>query len=196
MPSAKEVHKMGRPRSQSADQDILEAALYLVSERGYRAVSVDQIAAHAGVGKMSVYRRWPDKASLVMDALLELIGPETDFPAAATALESLKKQLHLQVKFFRGKHGKLIRSLVAEAQSNDDLAKAFRQRWLAPRRAGVSAVFKKALEKGELRADSDIELLIDMLYGPIYYRLLLGTGSLSSAFVEQLYERFFASQIL
>ena len=191
MPNAKESNNMGRPRSQSADRDILEAALHLVSEKGYRAVSVDQIAAQAGVGKMSVYRRWTDKASLVMDALLELIGPETDFPEAPTALESLKKQLHLQVKFFRGKHGKLIRSLVAEAQSNEDLEKAFRQRWLAPRRAGVGAVLRKAIEQGEIHADSDIELLIDMLYGPIYYRLLLGTGSLTGAFVEQLYARFF-----
>jgi len=66
-----------------------------------------------------------------------------------TALESLKKQLHLQVKFFRGKHGKLIRSLVAEAQSNEDLEKAFRQRWLTPRRAGVGAVLRKAIEQGE-----------------------------------------------
>src|SRR4051812_10873210 len=117
--------KLGRPRSDDAHQSILQAALDLVSAKGFRAITMDQIAAAAGVGKMTVYRRWPNKSALVMDSLLELIGPQTDFPAAPRALDSLKKQLQLQAKFFRSKYGRLIRSLLAEAQSDEELARAF-----------------------------------------------------------------------
>ena len=85
---------IGRPRSQSAHNAILKAALQLVTKRGFRAVSVNEIAAAAGVGKMTIYRHWPNKAAVVMDSLLELIGPETAFPEAGKALESLRGQLH------------------------------------------------------------------------------------------------------
>jgi AcrR family transcriptional regulator len=188
------VHKpkMGRPRSSAAQKAILRATVDLVSAEGFRRITMDQIALKAGVGKMTLYRRWPNKAALVMDALLELIGPMTDFPQSGTALESLKKQLHLQAKFFRGKHGLMIRSLVAEAQSDNELAEAFRERWINPRRRGVATILRKAMEEGELRADLRLETTTDLLYGPIYYRLLLGTGEISSAFIDELYAQFLA----
>lgn len=85
---------IGQPRSKSAHDAILKAALRLVAKRGFRAVSVNEIASDAGVGKMTVYRHWPNKAAVVMDSLLELIGNETAFPEAASALESLRQQLH------------------------------------------------------------------------------------------------------
>jgi AcrR family transcriptional regulator len=181
---------MGRPRKEEADKAILEAALNLVSNHGYRAVSVDQIAAQAQVSKMTIYRRWPNKAEVVMYALLELVGPQTDFPSVPQASESIKLQLQLQVKFFRGKHGRLIRSLLAEAQSNDELAEAFRERWIVPRRRGVMAILKKAIAQGQLRPNIDLELAIDLLYGPLYYRLLIGTGTITTAFADALYEQF------
>jgi AcrR family transcriptional regulator len=182
--------KFGRPRNEGADRAILRAALDLVSAEGYRAITVDQIAARAQVGKMTIYRRWPNKATVVMDALLVLIGPETDFPSTPRASESIKKQLHLQVKFFRSKYGRLIRSLLAEAQSNDELAEAFRERWIVPRRRGVVAVLQKAIDQRELRSDIDLELTTDLLYGPLYYRLLIGTGTITTSFADALYEQF------
>lgn len=184
--------KFGRPRNEGADRAILQAALDLVSAEGYRAITVDQIAARAQVGKMTIYRRWPNKAAVVMDALLVLVGPETDFPSAPCAIESMKKQLYLQVKFFRSKYGRLIRSLLAEAQSNEELAEAFRERWIVPRRQGVVAVLQRAIDQGKLRSDIDLELATDMLYGPLYYRLLIGTGSVTNALADVLYEQFMA----
>ncbi len=94
-------------------------------KRGFRAVGVDQIAAAAGVGKMTIYRHWPNKAALVMDSLLVLIGSETAFPEAGSAIASIRRQLRLQAAFFRSPRGNLIRSLVAEAQSDPELARAF-----------------------------------------------------------------------
>ena len=182
--------KLGRPRDKAIEKAILRAALDLVSAQGFRAITVDQIAAEAGVGKMTLYRRWPNKAALVMDALLQLIGPETEFPDAPDALTSLERQLHLQAKFFCSRYGRLIRTLVAEAQSDEDLASAFRERWLTPRRKGVLKKLKDAIATKQLRKDIDLEATIDMLYGPIYYRLLLGTGAIDTTFINRLYKQF------
>jgi AcrR family transcriptional regulator len=180
----------GRPRSQAAHDAILKAALRLVTKRGFRAVSVNEIAAEARVGKMTLYRHWPNKAALVMDSLLGLIGAETAFPEADSALESLRLQLHLQAAFFRSSRGNLIRSLVSEAQSDPELATAFRDRWLNPRRKGVRQNIQAAISEGSLRGGFDIDTAIDQLYGSLYYRLLLGSGALDERFIEETYQQF------
>ncbi|WP_213806305.1 TetR/AcrR family transcriptional regulator [Granulicella sp. dw_53] len=187
-----EKPQLGRPRSDDAHQAILQAALQLVSAQGFRAITVNQIAAHAGVGKMTLYRRWPNKAAVVMDALLELVGPETAFPSSARALDSIREQLGLQAKFFRSRYGRLIRSLLAESQFDEELATAFRERWIQPRRGGVIQVLKTAIQEGDLRSDIDLETTTDMLYGPLYYRLLLGTGTINTVFIDHLYRQFLA----
>ncbi len=180
----------GRPRSQAVHAAILKAALRLVTKRGFRAVSVNAIAAEAGVGKMTLYRHWPNKATLVMDALLALIGEETAFPEADSALDSLRRQLYLQAAFFRSPRGNLIRSLVSEAQSDGELATAFRDRWLSPRRGDVRRNIQAAISEGSLRGDFDLETAIDQLYGSLYYRLLLGSGKMDEAFVEETFRQF------
>ena len=182
--------EIGRPRSQAAHDAVLKAALRLVTKRGFRAVGVNEIAAEAGVGKMTLYRHWPNKAALVMDSLLVLIGSETDFPEAGSAIESLRQQLDLQAAFFRSSRGNLIRSLVAEAQSDSELAIAFRERWLNPRREGVRQIMRAAVAEGSLRSDIDIDTAIDLLYGSLYYRLLLGAGALDERFVDSIYDQF------
>lgn len=184
------MRSAGRPRSQAAQDAILKAALLLVSKRGFRAVTVDDIAAEAGVGKMTIYRRWPNKAALVMDSLLALLSKEMAFPEMESPLESLRRQLHLQAAFFRSTRGTLIRSLIAEAQSDAELASAFRQRWLHPRREGVRHNIQAAISEGSLRGDFNIETAIDQLYGSFYYRLLLGTEKIDDSFIEETYRQF------
>ena len=181
---------IGRPRSTSAHAAILKAALRLVAKHGFRAVSVNEIAAEANVGKMTIYRHWPNKAAVVMDSLMELIGNETAFPETGNALESLQRQIHLQAAFFRSSRGNLIRSLVSEAQSDPELATAFRDRWLYPRREGVRQNIKAAIVEGSLRGDFNIDIAIDQLYGSLYYRLLLGSGVLDEQFIEDTYQQF------
>jgi AcrR family transcriptional regulator len=181
---------IGRPRSQAAHDAILKAALHLVTKRGFRDVSVDQIAAEARVGKMTLYRHWPNKAAVVMDSLLVLIGSETAFPEAGRTIESLRRQLRLQAAFFRSPRGNLIRSLVAEAQSDPELARAFRDRWLNPRRESVREILRDAIAEGSLRKDIDMDAAIDLLYGSFYYRLLLGSGVLDERFIDAVYQQF------
>ena len=184
---------MGEKRTsqvQRTHDAVLKAALRLVTKKGYQAVSVNQIAREAGVGKMTLYRHWSNKAGLVMESLLFLIGSETDFPESGTAIERIRHQLDLQAAFFRSSRGTLIRSLVAEAQSDSELAIAFRENWLNPRRDGVRRMMQLAIAEGSLRADIDVEVAIDLLYGAFYYRLLLGWGLIDEAFVERSFLQF------
>jgi AcrR family transcriptional regulator len=181
---------IGRPRSEAAHAAILRSALRLVTKHGFRAVTVNEIAADAGVGKMTIYRHWPNKAALIMDSLLALIGSETAFPKAGTALESIRLQLNLQGSFLRGQRGNLIRSLIGEVQSDADLAVAFRERWLNPRREQVRETIVLAIAEGSIREDIDIDVAIDSLYGPFYYRLLLSSSPLDEQFIEHLYRQF------
>lgn len=182
--------RMGRPRTEAARDAILKAALRLVTKRGFRAVTMDEISEEAGVGKMTIYRRWPNKAAVVMDSLLALVGPETSFPKGKNALQSMRMQLDLQAAFLSGPRGVLIRSIVAEAQSNPELAAAFRDRWLAPRREEVRTMFLQAIKEGSLRKELDLDTAMDLLYGSFYYRLLLGMGRFDEQFIESVYQQF------
>lgn len=181
---------IGRPRSEAAHEAILRSTLRLVTKYGFRAVTVNEIAADAGVGKMTIYRHWPNKAAVVMDSLLALFGRETAFPKAITALESIRLQLNRQLSFMRDRRGNLIRSLIGEAQSDADLAAAFRERLINPRREQVRETILLAIAEGSLRRDIDIDAAIDSLYAPFYCRLLLEYGPLDEQFIEHLYGQF------
>lgn len=179
----------GRPRSGEIHLAILDAAMKQVLEAGFRAFTMDAVAARAGVGKMTVYRRWPNKAALVMDAFLKIVGPETNFPEAENTLTSIKLQMRLQVAFFRSDYGRLIKSLLGEMQFDSEVAEAFRDRWILPRRQMTRGRIEAAIREGALRPDINIEAAIDMLYGPIYYRLQIETGTLEEAFSDLIFEQ-------
>jgi AcrR family transcriptional regulator len=183
----KKTPSRGRPRSDKAHRAILKAALAEVSKTGFRALTVDAIATRANVGKMTIYRRWPNKAAVLMDAFLALIGPATEFPEASTAVESIRLQLRLQATFFCGKYGRIIKALLGEAQFDRELADAFRERWIEPRREMVRGVLQRAVTEGDLRKDVDFQTAIDLFYGPIYYRLQIGTGSIDDTFTDEVF---------
>ncbi|HMF76040.1 MAG TPA: TetR/AcrR family transcriptional regulator [Bryobacteraceae bacterium] len=183
-----EPARKGRPRSEEAHQAILAAALQLVFEDGFRSVSIDAIAAKADVGRATIYRRWPNKAAIVMDAFLQDVGPNISFPSRADATESLRTQMRLLAKAFRGKHGALIKALLGEAQFDPELAEAFRERWIRPRRESAMVTLREAMAKGQLRADIDLDTAIDALYGGIYYRLQIGNAPLSDSYIDSLFQ--------
>jgi AcrR family transcriptional regulator len=179
----------GRPRSKEVHRAILQATFDLVLRDGFRVVSVEAIAASAGVSKASIYRRWPNKAAMVMDAFTEKVGSGSLFPKTASATESIRLQMRAMAKSFCGSDGALVKTLLAEAQFDPELAKAFRERWTIPRRKLGMAVVQQAIRQGEMPADVDPGNAIDILYGPMYYRLQMGTGQLSSAYVEKIFRR-------
>jgi len=186
-PRAAPAAKGGRPRSPRIHQAILKAAADLVLENGFKALSIDAIAAEAGVGRMSIYRRWPNKAAIIMDAFVARVNPGTLFVSTGSYLDSIRLQMRTMAKVFRGKDGALMRALVAEAQFDPELANALRERWTMPRRKMAVAFFQQGIRNGFLRADADPNAIIDVLYAPIYYRLQMGTGPLSDAYIDEIF---------
>jgi len=186
----------GRPRDKDADAHILKTALRLVERTGFRSVSMEAIAAEAHVARTTIYRRWPNKATVIMDAFLAEVGPGIAFPELPSALESLRVQMKLLARAFRGRPGLLIRSLLAEAQFDPELKRAFRDRWITKRRAAAQVVIKAGIHAGELPATTDPDVLLDALYGGLYYRLLTGTGSLSDAYAEAVWRTVLRSSML
>ncbi len=179
----------GRPRSERLHRAILKTAFKSVLELGFRAVSVELIAAKAGVGKTTIYRRWPNKAAVVMDAFTLMVGSGSLFPRAERATDSIRLQMRAMAKSFRGDDGVLVKALLAEAQFDPELAKAFRERWTLPRRKLALPVIREAIRQGGMRPDIDPEDTIDLLYAPIYYRLQMGTGPLSDVYVDAILDR-------
>ena len=178
----------GRPRSPRIQSAILKAAVDLVLESGFKALSMDAIAGRAGVGRMTIYRRWPNKAAIIMDAFVGRVDPNTLFLPAKNFEESIRLQMRKMAKAFRGKDGALIRALLAEAQFDPELATALRERWTMPRRRMAISYFEEGQKKGFLRQDADPNAIIDLLYAPIYYRLQMGTGPLSDAYIDEIFE--------
>jgi AcrR family transcriptional regulator len=180
--------KSGHSRGERLKNSLLETAIELVFEVGFRSVSIESIAARANVAKTTIYRRWPNKAAVVMDAFMMRVGSGTLFPPAETVTERIRMQMRAMAKAFRGRDGALVKALLAEAQFDPELATAFRERWTLPRRAMALEVFREAVRRGELRPDIDLEATIDLLYAPLYYRLQMGTGPLSEAYVDGLFQ--------
>jgi AcrR family transcriptional regulator len=187
----------GRPRSEAARGAIQRAALELLQARGFSALSVDAIAARAGVGKATIYRWWPNKAAVVMDAFLADTAPDMPFPDTGSAREDLRRQMRAVIRLF---NTPAVRDpfvvLIAESQHDPALAAAMRERFVASRRKAASEVLTRGVERGELRADLDLGIALDALYGPLYYRLLVSgerlTPRYANVLLEQLYPAFAA----
>ncbi len=176
---------MPRTRDEAARRRVLSAARELVSALGPRAVTIDEIAAAAGVGKQTIYRWWPSKSAVVMDALIELTDPEpVDMPGSAR--DAIRLQMRRVAEMFASRQGQLIKELVADAQGDPDLAEDFRNRFFAHRRARGAATIVRGIETGELRADLNVEDALDVLFGPLWLRLLVGHRPPNARTVDRL----------
>lgn len=174
-------------RDAATTEAILVAAMDLLAERGLAAFTIERLAAKAGVSKATIYRWWPSRGAVALDALLATVEPQVPFPAEGDFEAVIRDQVTSLVRIFRDDPaGDVIRALIAESQADPDLAAGFRERWLEPRRVAGRAVFRRAQEIGELRTDLDIETAIDLIYGPVYFRLLVGHEPLSDSFAADI----------
>ncbi len=178
--------KLGRPRSEAARQAILRAAGDLLARDGFQAVTMEAIAGEAGVGKATLYRWWPCKAAVLMDAFLAANGPCAPFPDTGCLREDLHRQMGGLAQALGGPFGTILAGILAEAQADPDAADAFRQCYLAPRRAEARRALARGQARGEIRADADLDTATDALYGPLLFRLLAGHAPLDAAFVDSL----------
>jgi AcrR family transcriptional regulator len=176
-----------RLRPEEIETTILNTAFEDLLEHGFRAVTVESISAKTGIAKTSIYRRWPNKAAMVMEAFLFRIGPGIEFPKRTSYVESIRLQMLVLAKAFRGPFGSMIKALLGEAQFDAELAEAFRARWIAPRREAAKEVIRSAIRNKELRPDVNLDQALDALYGWLYYRLMIGSGPISDTCVREIF---------
>ena len=190
--NASGVRPPGRPRSERARRAILHAANELLERDGFAAVTVEAISERAKVSKATVYRWWPNRAAVVMDGFLTTVSSEVPFPHTGHALEDIRLHMQRLTEAFGGKIGRTVAALIAEGQADPELAEALRSRWLSVRRAEAREILELGVERGELRDDLDLEVAVDVLYGPIYYRMLVGHAPLDDDFADALADHIFA----
>jgi AcrR family transcriptional regulator len=165
----------GRPRDQHIDRQVGAAVLQVLRTQGYKAVTIDGIARRVRRARSSIYRRWPSKPHLVAECIVSSMGaspaPDTgvlrrDLTAAVSTLE----------RAFSGPLRQALPGLVADMAHDPELAQAVRRQVLAPRRKSMREALERAHRRGESRSVADLELLLDLLAGPFYFRTLFGHG--------------------
>jgi AcrR family transcriptional regulator len=171
---------IGRPRDARIDAEVVAAVLHVLENGGYRAVTIDGIAKNVGRARSSLYRRWPSKRHLVVYAVVSELGEN---PAADTGTlrGDLLSAVRTLLRGFRGPLGHALAGLVADMAQDAALASSIRQQVLAPRRRSMQEAIERARSRGEALNDLDVELLLDMLTGPFYFRTLFGHASMSLA---------------
>ena len=169
----------GRPRSEASHQAIIRATLELLLESGYRSLTMEGVRARAGVGKATIYRRWSSKEELVRDAIVfmhdDLQAPDTgslrgDYEGMASLVRSAAQ---------RAGAATLMPRLLGETANDPELHTIFYDNLVEPRRAQMRTILQRAMARGEIRDDLDIELIIDLFAGPVVYRLLITRGDLA-----------------
>jgi AcrR family transcriptional regulator len=183
----------GRPRDPATSQSILEAALALGGEVGFDALTVESIAERAGVGKATIYRRWPNAFAIVMDAFLAEVMRAAPIQHRATARESFTASMISLARLYRGHQGKMMRALVGRAQGDEKLMRILATHWVEPRRKIARAIIRRGIESGELRSELDPDVVLDALYGPFYHRLLVpyAQSNISEKFVHAVVDAVF-----
>ena len=172
-----------QPRTERVRDRVLAAAGELVLEGGLAAATMEAIAARAGVSKRTLYKYWPSRGAVALEGFMRSAATSWSLPENASAAQSLEASVLAAVDLFtQTPGGPLMRSLIADAQSQPEIALALRDQWLKPRRAISADLIRRGVRDGEFRADLDIEVALDLLFAPVYYRLLLGHESLDRQF--------------
>ena len=177
----------GRPRSAEADRAILTATADLLAERGLTAMSIEEVAARAGVGKTTIYRRWPSKGLLALDAFVISFRAEQPQPDTGSLRGDLLSALHAWVRAVtQTAMGPMLTGLIAEAQDDPELRGAWRDRVLEPMRTQHRVMLDRAIERGEIPATVDRDVVLDLFFGAAEHRLLLGHLPMTGDFIAEV----------
>ena len=178
--------KRGRPRNLEAQKSILSASYDLLLENGFQAVTVDKIAEYAQVSKATIYKWWPNKAAVVMDGFLYAASERLPVPDTGSAYNYILTHATNLTMFLTSREGTVITQLLGEGQFDSGLADAYRARYFHPGRLEARSLLEKGIQRGELKKSIDIDICIDLIYGPIFYRLLVTGDTLDEPYVQQL----------
>ncbi len=180
------VHRnRGRRRDEDARKRILDAALEMLEEFGFAGTTTDDIAERAGTGKATVYRWWPNKAAVVIEALREFIVQEVPVPDTGDIYEDIRLQLRNCVKQLAGRRGRIFKAFMVAAQHDPDLAEAFQTLWRRPWRRAAKSVLERQRRK-DVRDTADLDAALDVMYGPLYYRLFVSASAPGGDYTDAL----------
>ena len=181
----------GRPRSAESEAAILASAATLFAEKGYAAASLEAIASRAGVGKQTIYRRWPSKPYLAA-AVYETLVPQDRIVADTGTLRSDIEQLTeaLFRRYATGPSGQLLAGLISDGQGKPDAMETLRHAFFNDRSRATRDMFQRARDRGELPPETSIDLMTDLFVGAIWVRLLVGHAPLDPAFARSLAGHF------
>jgi AcrR family transcriptional regulator len=178
--------RRGRPRSERADQKIMEAATNVLIDKGVGGMSIEEVAARAGVGKTTIYRRWSSRGTLALDVFLASFAGQQALADTGSFAGDLRSALGSWAAAISGTSaGSTLVGLIAEVQQDRNLAAAWQDQVIAPLRAQYSIMLDRAIRRGEIPADTDAGVVLDLVFGACYYRLLNGKP-LGDQFVSQV----------
>lgn len=184
MTSGAVARKRGRPRADDSRIAILKAAYELIELGGISSFTIEGVAARSGSAKTTIYRWWSSRESLAVAAFLTVALPKISFPDSGCVVADIKTQMHKVARVYRGKTGRVVRDLIAAGISNAAAAEAFVEGYVEQRREAVRVVLRRGIASGEFDENLDIESAIDALYGPMFYRLLVGHGPIDKRFID------------
>lgn len=182
-------HSVGRPRSEASKIAILDATIELLEESGYSTLTIEAIASHAGVGKATIYRWWTNKSFLVLDAFLMSTETHLYFVEKTSIRENFRQQLHTLANVLNGTLGRTMVALVAESGEDSEIAKAFYTYYLNPRREDAKLILERAIAQGEIQPTINPDVVSDMLYGPVYFRILIYKKKVDTTFIKTLVDQ-------
>lgn len=175
---------VGRPRSETTRLQILNATIKLLQKNSIQAISIEAIAKEAGVSKATIYRWWDSKAFVVVDAFIENHLVKTPIPFELGPRKALTSHFRALVEQYSEWPGRLVAQILGEGQSDPAILRAFRERFHYGRRGLIREALEQWKDSGQIPADTNVELLMDIIYGAAYMRLMIGHAPLTDDFAR------------
>jgi AcrR family transcriptional regulator len=184
--AAATARRGGRPRRSETEQAILQATRELLVEAGVHGLTIEKVAARAGVAKTTIYRRWRDKDELALAVVLDMVEQVVQLPELGDTRAELLAFVNAAVEVLGSTlMGRVMQGLVSDLATDPELARAFRDRVVSVRDAEVERLVERGIARGDLRPGTDPETAHELLIGPVYYRLLLTGQPLNGAFARR-----------
>jgi AcrR family transcriptional regulator len=189
-PAVTDRPRPGRPRNEECDRAIEAAALDLLVEEGFAGMSMEGVAARAGVGKATIYRRWPAKEDLVLDAVIRRCQEHVVSPDTGSVRTDLLEMLRASLRKFQI-DGRIMRAFAAEQSFHAELARAFQGTFVAERRDAMREILERGVARGELGEDADLDLLVDVGAALMWHRLTITGNPLDDDLPQRILDQFF-----
>jgi AcrR family transcriptional regulator len=183
--------RRGRPQGDEVKVAILKAAHELLEEKGFSGFTIEAVAARAGAARSTIYRWWPNRGALAMAGFLSETAPKIAYKWTKSPISDIKQQMVLVAEVYGDKVGRTISAIVAQGQGDPDALKALLDGYVRPRRDEAKVVLMRGIECGELRKDIDLDVVVDALYGPIWYRILVPHAPISAKWAAKLADQVF-----